>query len=274
MFIAGKARIPALTEGHTSGGFLIPVLFLWALFVPGRSLSKRWRIVQRAALVCGLLYLAFSNERSSLGMAAVGIAFVVFLHARRRLGISIFLISIPALVLLFLGMSRIDPSQIPWSEDTIVQRRLLELLNPLKSGTLAGRMTVYWPVYWGYFLDNPLGYGLGTFHSTSATQASQWGLSPHNMYLQVLLEIGVVGLVVFVAIWAAFFLKLYRAGRLRLPTPYKGPVYSAAAAYIAFAAIGMANQPIETFPLALHFWFLMGIVTTYLTARMRPRPHA
>ncbi len=274
MFIAGKARIPALTEGHTSSGFLIPVLFLWALFIPSSTLSKRWRILRRLALLCGLLFLAFSNERSAIGMAGVGIGLVIFLRTRRRLGIGVFFVSIPLLILMIWSLSKVDPATIPWSEDTIVKRRLLELLNPFRSGTFAGRMTEYWPLYWRQFLDNPLGYGLGSFHATSATRGSEWGRSPHNMYLQVLLETGVMGLITFVAIWIGFFANIYMYSKSRFPIFSKGLVFSAAAAFVAFAAIGMANQPIETFPLALHFWFLMGIVTTHFTTRIQSMQHA
>ena len=45
-------------------------------------------------------------------------------------------------------------------------------------------------------------------------------------------------------------------------------VLSAASSYVAFLAIGMANQPIETFPLALHFWFLMGLMTSYMARKI------
>lgn len=274
MFIAGKARIPALTEGHTSSGFLIPVLFLWTLFLPGSSFSKRWRILRRLALVCGLLFLLFSNERASIGMVGVGIGIVVFLRARKKLGIGIFFVAVPVLVLITWMMSQIDPSKIPWSEDTIVLRRLLELLNPFKSGTLAGRINIYWPVYWESFLANPLGYGLGTFHATSATQMSEWGRSPHNMYLQVLLETGVIGLLVFIVVFFIYFKYIYGFSRMRLGTLQKGLALGAAASYTAFLAIGIANQPIETFPLAIHFWFLMGLTTSYMAGQLESNRYA
>ncbi|MEJ5311258.1 MAG: O-antigen ligase family protein [Anaerolineae bacterium] len=271
MFIAGKARIPALTEGHTSSGFLIPVLFLWLLYLPGNLLSKRWRFVRRLALICGLLFLIFSNERSAVGMVAIGIGTVFFLRSRKKLGFGVFLVAVPALVLFIFMASQIDPSKIPWSEDTIVLRRLLELLNPFKSGTLAGRINVYWPVYWRFFLANPLGYGVGSFHATSATQTSEWGRSPHNMYLQVLLETGVIGLFIFIAVLAFYFKYLYNYNKMRLDVDQRTVVYSSAAMYIAFLAIGMANQPIETFPLAIHFWFLMGLVTSYIAKKVAER---
>ncbi len=274
MFIAGKARIPALMEGHTSSGFLIPVLFLWTWFLPERSLSKPWRTLRRLALICGLLFLVFSNERSAIGMVGVGIGIVIFLYARKKLGIGVVIAAIPVLASMVWLMSQIDPSQIAWSEDTIVLRRLLELLSPLKSGTFAGRMNVYWPVYWESFLANPLGYGLGTFHDTSATRMSEWGRSPHNMYLQVLLETGVIGFLAFVTVFVIYFKYIYQFSRIRLGAFQRGLALGAAASYVAFLAIGMANQPIETFPLAIHFWFLMGLTTSYMAGQFQSNRYA
>jgi hypothetical protein len=273
-FIAGKLRIPALTEGHAVVGFLIPFLFLWTIFLPGSSLSKRWQALRCLALIYSLLFLIFSNERSSIGMVGIGIGIVVFLYARKKMGIGIIFVAIPILVLIVSALSQIDPSKIPWSEDTIVLRRLLELLNPFKSGTLAGRITVYWPVYWEFFLANPIGYGLGTFHPTTATQTSVWGRSPHNMYLQVLLETGVIGLLTFVAVLVTYFKYIYNHNKRHFTAFQQGLVFSTASSFVAFLAIGVANQPIETFPLAIHFWFLMGIsVSIFHSCRIRNPAH-
>jgi O-antigen ligase len=277
MFIAGKARIPALMEGHTSSGFFIPILFLWVLFLPSSAFSRKWRWLRQLALLCGVLFLLFSNERSAIGMVAVGVSIVVFLQIRRKIGIGVFLVGIPMLALALWVTSQIDSASIPWNEDTIAYRRLLELLNPLSSGTFRGRFEVYWPVYWEYFLANPLGYGLGAFHQTSATVMTEWGRSPrtpHNMYLQILLETGVAGILVFISIVAVYFTRLYMRSRKCIEPLQKGVVVGAIASLVAFLAIGMANQPIETFPIGIHFWFLMGLVTTCMTQRSQDSHYA
>ncbi len=276
MFIAGKARIFALTEGHTSAGFLVPVLFLWSLFIPSNSLSKRWRNLRYLALISGLIFLIFSNERSAVGMVGVGIAVVIFLRARKKLGTAIFFVAIPVLLLIVFAMSQVDPTAIPWTEETIVLRRLLELFNPLKSGTFSGRMTVYWPLFYETFLSNPLGYGLGSFHVTriirlsiGAAQTGKIGSSPHNMYFQILLETGIMGLASFLAVLMIYFKNIYDFYKLPIPAIQKGVAMSAASSLAAFLAIGMANQPIETFPLALHFWFLMGVASSYMVGKIK-----
>lgn len=265
LFIAGKARIPALTDGHTTSGFLIPILFLWTLFTSERFLDRNWKINRRLALLFGLLFLGFSNERSAIGMVGIGLIVAVFLYARKRLGVVVFFLSIPAIALAFVLMSQIDPSTIPVTQDTIVLRRLLELLNPLQSRTFAGRINVYWPIFWEFLAKNPLGYGLGTFHETTVTLGTEWGRSPHNMYLQIVLETGVAGLAMFVAIIISYLSMLYKYGT-RLPVPdAMHVVLGAATTFVAFLAIGVANLPIETFPLAIQFWLSVGLVTSYLT---------
>ena len=166
-------------------------------------------------------------------------------------------------------VSQIDPSQIPWQQDTIVLRRLAELANPFKSGTLAGRFTVYWPQIWTKFLENPMGYGLGTFHDTTANRATgnAIGFSPHNMYIQIALETGLFGFLIFISLLGNYVSLLYKSYQRR-QSYWRPPVgLSAFASFMAFLAIGFANQPIETFALALLFWFLVGLSTTFLTAQ-------
>lgn len=262
-FIAGKFRTPALTEGHAVGGFLIPMLFLWILFLPRRTLTpKRWQYLRILALIFGLLFLLFSNERAAIGMVGVGIATVFFLKARRKLGIVVFLVCIPIVLIGVVFMSQIDPSIIPRNESNVVYIRLLELLNPLKSGTLRGRFLVYWPIYWEFFKNNPLGYGIGSFHAMSVTRTSDWGLSPHNMYLQIVLETGVIGLLSFFLVLVVFFKYIYNFNKKYFDTAQKGLIFGIASSCVAFLAIGVANQPIESFPLAIFFWFSMGCLVS------------
>ncbi|MCE7980656.1 MAG: O-antigen ligase domain-containing protein [Caldilinea sp. CFX5] len=265
-FLAGKPRIPALTEGHTSGGFLIPYLLLWIFFLPADMLDKHYRRLRWVAIAMGLLFLLFSNERSAIGMATIGIIVGVVLKLRRKTGRGIYLLIIPGMLLLVFLMSLIDPAQIPWQEDTILLRRLLELTNPFRSGTLAGRLTEYWPILWELFVANPLGYGLGTFHDTSANMAylQRVGFAPHNMYLQIALEVGLIGLLSYMLIITLFMRMVYRFNNLRLHIEQTYIMPSVLSSFIAFLAIGVANHPIETFPLAVLFWFLMGVVVSHL----------
>lgn len=265
-FLAGKPRIPALTEGHTSGGFLIPYLLLWVFFLPTYTLNKRYRLLRWAAIGMGLLFLLFSNERSAVGMAAIGIIIGVTLKLRRKTGRGIYFLIIPGILLVMFLMSLVDPAQIPWSEDTILLRRLLELTNPFRSGTLAGRLTEYWPILWKLFVANPLGYGLGTFHDTSANMAypQRIGFAPHNMYLQIALEVGLVGILSFTLVITLFIRMIYKFNNVLLRIEQAHIIPSVFSSLVAFLAIGVANHPIETFPLALLFWFLMGVIVAHM----------
>lgn len=266
MFLAGKPRIPALTEGHTSGAFLIPFLFLWVLFLPRIAFSKRFQFLRLVAILTSSLFFIFSNERSAIGMAGIGVIVGIILKLRRKTGRGIYLLIVPGMIVLIFFLSLIDPSKIPWAEDTILLRRLAELANPFRSGTLEGRLTEYWPILWKLFLANPLGYGLGTFHDTSANIAytQRIGFSPHNMYLQILLEFGIIGFISFMSIIVLFGKIVYRFNNLRISVESIKIMPSVLSSISAFLAIGFANQPIETFPLALLFWFLMGVTISHI----------
>jgi O-antigen ligase len=91
----------------------------------------------------------------------------------------------------------------------------LELANPSKAVTVQGRVSEIWPIAWERFVSNPFGYGLGSFHTTrlNALMGYDFFIPPHNMYFQIALETGVIGLLCFlILIWYYFWntIKAYQ----------------------------------------------------------------
>jgi|GEM_PF-3685899 len=70
------------------------------------------------------------------------------------------------------------------------------MISPEAAG---GRINTIWPYYWRHFLENPiLGSGLGFRHSIA--------YSPHNDFLAVLSEFGLIGFFFFAIMQVMFFL--------------------------------------------------------------------
>jgi O-antigen ligase len=262
-FIAGKPRIPSMTQGHVSFTLLSGYLFLLVLFIPDYMLSKNYKRLRLLALFVTGLYLFITLERSAIGMIGLGIGVAVFMKMRWKVGrISIILLSIIGLAGGFL-VNSIDPSQIPWTKDTIAFRRVFELANPARANTVVGRAKVVWPQALQRLFENPLGYGLGTFHTTSQNQKLDFSffIPPHNMYLQIILETGIIGLIVFVLLILVYVRVLLRA---RLRREDRNITIGAITSLTAILAIAMVNYPLEL-PVAFFFWFLMGITVTYVS---------
>ena len=72
--------------------------------------------------------------------------------------------------------------------------------------------TIIWQVGWNAFLKNPiLGVGLGRFSSISlandtSVRSNLIGASAHNLYLSILVEQGVVGIILFVS-WVFLYFR-------------------------------------------------------------------
>jgi putative inorganic carbon (hco3(-)) transporter len=119
---------------------------------------------------------------------------------------------------------------------------------------------------WLMFLDNPLfGLGVGNFgnHYQEYSRglgidSSRWDQAPHNLYLEIVTEKGLVGLSVFAALIGTMFTGIGRARRQFLDVGEP----SLASLVIAFR-IGIIGYMIAGIFLQLSyprfFWVLIGI---------------
>ena len=265
LFIAGKPRLPSMTTGHVSFTLLAGYLFILVLLIPRNYLTRFYRFSQFAALILVSIYLYLTLERSAIAMILIGVVSIFFLSFRRRLGRIAWVVILIVSLLGIVTMSLIDISNIPWTRETIALRRIAELANPLQATTVIGRATSIWPVALERLIANPLGYGLGTFHTTRQNQALGYDffIPPHNMYLQILLEIGIIGLIIFFGFIFSYVRLLIKAlveGRERKL------VIASFAGLAAILAVGMVNYPLEP-PLAFFFWMFTGATTSYFSVR-------
>lgn len=265
MFIAGKPRLPSLTSNHVSFTLLAGYLFILILLIPKKFLSNPFRILRLVTLISTTIYLFLTLERSAVAMIIVGLFSVVFLSFRKHLGRISWVLVLIIIVLGLTTMSLIDVNTIPWTQETIAFRRVVELTNPFQANTFRGRATSVWPVAFDRLKANPLGYGLGTFHTTSQNQTLGYSffIPPHNMYLQIALEIGIIGFVIFIVLifsYIRLLIKAYVIGR------EKKLVFTAFSSLAAVLAVGIVNYPLEP-PLAFFFWLFTGITTSYLIIR-------
>jgi O-antigen ligase len=177
------------------GATLFGMFFIFA----GRliSFSKRW---WNLGLLASLVVLLASGSRSGW-LALVVIALVYFLWPHMAVKkwtfplvfILAFLASL-AVIYVYVGLTQ-------WSEFP----RLTALVLKYTHQNLYSGRQVLWPVLINAVKQHPWGYGPGANPDTFVTV----GLSSHNLYLQVLLQTGYIGLASLGAILFYIWNRLY-----------------------------------------------------------------
>lgn len=172
--------------------------------------EKRYRWLYGLGTVMCLALLALSRDMSAAILVPVlGTCYFLFQLARKRsLAKMVAVASLVAVVAAsFVFVILVEPAQ------------LLHILG--KDSTLSGRTDI-WSAVWAEILKKPWsGYGYCAFwmgedgpESLKIWQAVHWSVPhSHNGYLDVLAEVGVIGLLLLVAACAVFFVRGLRCAR-------------------------------------------------------------
>lgn len=135
-------------------------------------------------------------------------------------------------------------------------------LTDFKGRTAIHTRLQIWQVSLAIIKDNPiLGIGLGNFHEsylaylllTVPNPLEYDVLKPHNLYLNLWLETGILGLIAFVWLIVIFY-KQKGSKALQL--------YGSTAGMAALLAQGLFDTPYFKNDLSILFWVLIGLVIT------------
>lgn len=243
--------------------FLIPVAA--GLLLGARS--PWWKLVGLGSAALGALALVMTYSRASwVGIAAAAVVFV-FLWNRKLL---------PFCILAALACIPFLPSH--------VYNRLLTIFNSGSDGSATSRVYL-WEAALGVLRRSPiLGAGLGgdaaraavgefgTFHGTRGTFTHA-----HNMYLQLWLEHGLLGMVTFVlASYNAVKQGAKAAALPNCPPQARLVIIGVAAAICGSLVSGVADY-LFTYPrVMLIFWFTVSLLLAgvRMAGQNRPSPAA
>lgn len=255
IYIAGRVRYPSLAVGHTYFSYILAASFIWVLLTPAKTF--RYPHLKPIVLSMGIICILVTAERVAIGMIAIGVGVAIAMQMRRQLGRWLFLFSSIIIIFGLSLLSTIDTQSIPKTENSVVIVRILELVNPLKAETVRWRLGTIWPKALTRIIENPLGYGLGTYETIRFNQEQfdagiGYYFPPHNAYLQRALETGVIGLLLYLWLIIAYcriLIKVYIKYRYKF-------VVNALALTVAVLLLGLFD-PVQP-PLTFFFWFTMG----------------
>jgi O-antigen ligase len=181
------------TAGNLNGGDLGLTL---AVILP-----IAWQLARRQgyARLVGALYFAMApvailltGTRAAFLSALAGLSIVPISLSLRKIRSQLTLAA--ALVVLIAGTWFFVPD--------VLWRRMSTIVDEILSGTMTGR-TAIWKAAWRLFPEHPvLGIGVAAFPTVVGRELGA-GVVAHNLLVGVLVEQGIVGLAIFLAMLAA-----------------------------------------------------------------------
>jgi putative inorganic carbon (HCO3(-)) transporter len=229
-------------------GLLLALLpFVIALLLCSKGTLKKLALFGCAGF--GFFVLLLTGARISL-VALVAMGIFAILRSRRKF------VNLAVAVVLALTVWFSLPAQY--------QKRYLTVKQYAEGGQLDDsnkfRLQI-WDAGWKMIQDHPiLGVGAGQFPTAYGTIYANrfhtaW-MNPHNLFLQVTAELGIVGLIVF----SYFLIQIWRANRWVLRET-KSPALQvnhafAAACYFMMVGIGVVSTVSHT--LYRPYWYLLA----------------
>ena len=263
---------PLLYAG-LSGNWVLVVMFInvWLAFRLWNSGRKALSLLLAGLLVLDVwAMMATSNRQNmvalSAGMVAAATLLLRMQFSWRRAGLFLGLLSIVA-ALLAVQLMRRSPVDIPARESAPSAAASLNHVGDVVSATT--QSDIRWGL-WKFSLEkigeHPwIGGGIGRavfdkLYSEYRPEVRElW--HAHNMILNKGIQMGIPGMLVFVALWAALAMELLRhvrsAGASR---------YLATAGFAAMVAMFTKNMTDDFFVrnVALWFWLVMGLLVGFL----------
>lgn len=237
---------------NSIGLYLAPIIALsLAIFLnPLKKVFSRESLFYLLIIILGLASLFFSLARGALLGMMVALIFVSFFNKYKKLlWLTIIIIIIAGLIA---PQTRHEAQKILSLKDTSTDVRV-----------------VLWQGTWNLIKARPLqGAGLGGFPALyekyRLIKHTEFPLYPHNIFLNFWVELGIVGLGLFITIFVRFFRqgakKLAQLKNKESSELNRQLIIALMAALIAIISYGMVDVPYFKNDLSAMFWILMALM--------------
>jgi O-antigen ligase len=250
----GNAPEALYTSPNAVAMFLEPPLALAAAFALYPS-SRRERLIALGSFAVLVTATVLTLSRAGWLTVAVLVLVAVITIPQRRLKLAL----LAGAVIAGAAVSR-----IPY-----VAIRLAHQLDPnFRDNTFEGRLRI-WSDTLHMLRDHPLfGAGLRAYPKVMVpyvTGGRALELYPHDVWLAMWSELGLLGLGAFIALMAILLWRGWR-GFLTTSGFYRALLWGTAAGFVAIAVHGMFDTPYYKNDLAVEFWILAALEIAALRA--------
>lgn len=211
--ILGKGIVPwdYILNEQDAFGPMMTMGFVFAYFFPKEILARKYTLT--IALIC-IMGIVVSFARGSF-LSLVGLLFIIFLKSKYKLRMAVSIVGIASIVTI---------TAVSFFPSGVYLKEMKSSYKGFEDSTGSDRW-VLWQIAWLEFLDYPiLGVGPQNFGNMAikyrdkitfkkdelyADPNQLWGRALHNVYLELLSEIGLLGFLSF------FFLiyGYYKSGK-------------------------------------------------------------
>jgi O-antigen ligase len=170
-------------------GVLTVIAVAMAAYIVHCEPRSRWGWACRPFMVVAAVAVVLTASRTAT--VALAVVCVVLLVDRRTVSLGrLALLAVAFVGFLVIAGRVVDSAQL---------ERIQSIEAEVSEGTLGGRLPL-WRLAWDRFTDRPVtGIGASTFR-LEAEQTLGRGRAPHSTFVGVLVELGMVGLVLFLAV--------------------------------------------------------------------------
>lgn len=235
-------------DPNSYGSYLLIVIAIALAYVLRlRQKDLRSALFGFLALAALNLYFTFSRSAWIGAVVVLAVSYIINYINRKRPAVSRKLVITAAVLLVFVAGGLFAARDTYFVRNVILhadESTVLEDPNQLR--------VRFWRESLESAAENPLGYGPGTAGIVSIRNDKQGVVLNENYYLQILYEVGIVGLVLFIAILAVVAVRLYR----------RRSTFALAllAAFIGLAATNFFVHIWSVEAVAYTWWGLAGLV--------------
>lgn len=182
-------------------GVLLSAIFLFL----GKKYNKIKisSVIYRTLMIASIFMIILDNHRSVWLTALIILMAIVYLKEIKLSLIKAITILVPLFIFSIVLLNSLIISFIPK-----LNERLLAFTDPERDATASWRM-LQWTEQLQNFYNHPfLGEGLGGYWGLSDIKGDL-GVMPHNMYVIILVKLGVIGLLIFLVV-LVFYLRKFK----------------------------------------------------------------
>lgn len=149
----------------------------------------------------------------------------------------------------------------------VINNRINDVFSPKYNSSFSTRLRIYETSLPAFFKSPLIGQGLGSFdqiHLKLNDEAKSYeSLQAHNDYLRLLIELGLIGLFLYLGIFLTLFMSIYKNYK-KGDAETQSYLFGLALIWIGALSISMGDNILRTMEVQYLLWAITGATLAYL----------